>query len=141
MPAVDLPCSWPTLSNRSERPTLYSFSTVLLAATVFLLLNRSRSHSRRSYLYYCCILFFPSSTVSIVLQSTTTASSCLHRSSLPRTPFPLFQLSPGSAGRGDFLPPPSTQIYDRSTTKSDRMTPSRSAMRGSRQSPVNYNLP
>ncbi|RWV82644.1 hypothetical protein GW17_00055837 [Ensete ventricosum] len=60
--AVDLPCSRPTLSNRSERPTLYSFSTMLLAAA-FLLLNRSRSHSRRPYLYCRCILFFSSSTL------------------------------------------------------------------------------
>ncbi|RRT56497.1 hypothetical protein B296_00047821, partial [Ensete ventricosum] len=59
----DLPCSQPVLSNHSERPTLYSFSTVLLAVAAFLLLNHSCNHSRWPYLYCRCILFFPSSVV------------------------------------------------------------------------------
>ncbi|RWW64878.1 hypothetical protein BHE74_00027844 [Ensete ventricosum] len=107
---VDLPYSRPALSNSSERPTLYS-STMFLVVAAFLLLNRSRSHSRRPYLYCRCILFFPSSTVR---RKQRTLCSFYRSQKKPQTPFPLFQPSLRSAGRGDFLHHPSTQIYDHS---------------------------
>ncbi|RWW45991.1 hypothetical protein BHE74_00048094 [Ensete ventricosum] len=133
-----LPCCLPPLSFSSSivaaaTPAGHTSTAAASSSSLLRQCNGNRgpfapsAEARRSY----------SEQVSIVLQSTTAASSCLHQSSLSRTPFPLFQLSPGSIGRGDFLPPPSTQIYDRSATWLDRTTPPRSAMRGSRQSPVN----